>query len=317
MFLTTILTTFSAIFQLFIISVAAGLLVRKKIVSQTQILSLSAVTINVFLPCLIVSKTITNFDPVNFPFWWTLPLSGALLVLAGLVFSGLLFRMAPDKRHLLPLASMQNGIYIVLPIGKIIYPDQFDLFALYCFLLIMGLTPIMWSIGKILISGKKDVKIRWQDFITPPLIASLISISLVFTGISSFLPKSLIASIDLLGQATVPLAIFILGATLGTISFTDMPSIKDTFIVAVAKFICVPLTVFTLLYIAGLHKTMPLFSSMMIIQASSPPATNLILIVKNYGGDSQAISSMMLVQYLFCILAMPLWLALWQLILIS
>ncbi|SLM32144.1 hypothetical protein MTBBW1_60044 [Desulfamplus magnetovallimortis] len=52
----------------------------------------------------------------------------------------------------------------------------------------------------------------------------------------------------------------------------------------------------------------------MVIQASSPPATNLILIVKNYSGDNNSISSMMFLQYLICILAMPLWLALWQIL---
>lgn len=317
MFLTTVSTIFSAIFQLFIISAAAAILVRKRVLSQIQIQSLSTVTINVFLPCLIISKTVTKFDPTTFPLWWTLPLSGALLVLAGLLFSSVLFRMNPDKRPLLPLASMQNSIYIVLPIGKILYPDQFDLFALYCFLLSMGLTPLMWSVGKVLISGKREVGVKWRDFITPPLVATLFSISIVFTGLSPLLSQTLIAPVDLLGQATVPLAVFILGATLGSISLTDMPSVSDTLIIAAVKFMLLPLTVFGLLYMAGLYHTMPLFSSLMIIQASSPPATNLILIVKNYGGDSHSISGMMLLQYLFCILAMPIWLALWQLLVIT
>ncbi|MBF0234606.1 MAG: AEC family transporter [Desulfamplus sp.] len=317
MFMTTVSTIFSAIFQLFLISASAGILVKKGIVSQTQIQSLAAVTINVFLPCLIVSKTITSFDPVKFPLWWTLPLAGTLLVLGGLLFGSLLFRMNKDKMHLLPLASMQNSIYIVLPIGKLLYPEEFDIFALYCFLLTMGLTPLMWSVGKVLLVGAKDVKIKCKDFITPPLIATLISILTVFTGISSFLPEPLMASIDILGQATVPLAIFILGATLGMISLTDMPSLRDILIVATIKFILLPLTVSGILYMSDLYRTMYLFSSLLILQASAPPATNLILIVRNYGGDSQSMSSMMFLQYIFCIFAMPVWLAIWQLLAVN
>jgi hypothetical protein len=49
-----------------------------------------------------------------------------------------------------------------------------------------------------------------------------------------------------------------------------------------------------------------------MIQAASPPATNLIIIVENYGGDTPSVSSMMLIQYLACILAMPLWISAWQ-----
>lgn len=312
MFLPTFATVFNAIFQILLISAAAGILVRKNVISQPQIQSLSAVTVTVFLPCLIVVKTVTQFDPSGFTLWWMLPLSGALIVLVGLGLGSILFRFNPAKRPLLPMASMQNAVYIVLPIGQLIFPDQFDRLALYCFLLILGQSPLLWSVGKVLITGRKDADIKLKDFVTPPLVATVTSIFLVFTGLTALIPKPLLVSMDLLGQATVPLAVFILGATLGSISFTDMPPISDTLTVAAVKFVLVPATAFAVLYFTGLYETLPLFSSLIIIQTSAPPATNLILMVKNYGGDSQATGSMMLLQYLVCIIAMPLWLSLWQ-----
>jgi hypothetical protein len=117
---------------------------------------------------------------------------------------------------------------------------------------------------------------------------------------------------DLLGQATVPLAVFILGATLGSISLKDMPPAADVIRVTGVKFILVPAAAFAVMYGLGLYQSMPLFCSLIILQTSSPPATNLILMVRNYGGDEQSVASMMLLQYLVCILAMPLWLSLWQ-----
>jgi predicted permease len=66
------------------------------------------------------------------------------------------------------------------------------------------------------------------------------------------------------------------------------------------------------MYGLDFYQTLPLFCSLIILQTSSPPATNLILMVRNYGGDTQAVASMMLLQYLVCILAMPLWLSLWH-----
>ena len=306
------MTVFGAIAQLLLIALAAGVLVRKNIVAHSQVESLSTVTIHVFLPCLIVSKTVRRFDPAEFPLWWILPLAGVLLVLAGLLASWVLFRGKPEKRPFLPLSSMQNAVYIVLPVGRILYPDRFDLFALYCFLLIMGLTPVMWSLGKVLITGKSNAAIQWKDFVTPPFIATLASVFLVFTGISGFLPNPLVSAMDLLGQAAVPLAVFILGATLSTITISDMPSVPDLVTVAGVKFVLVPAVTFGVLYTTGLYRTMPFFCSLMMIQASAPPATNLILMVKNYGGDSRSVGSMMLLLYLLCIPAMPLWLALWQ-----
>ena len=312
MFIQTGLTVFSAVFQLFLISLAAGILIRRQLITPAQIQALSAVTVNVFLPCLIVAKVLVNFRPASFPNWWILPLAGILIILAGLFFSGILFRLAPEKRPLMTLASMQNAIYIVLPIGQILFTDQFDQFALYCFLLILGLNPVMWSIGKVMISGGRDSRIGWRDFASPPLAAIFISIIMVFSKCYGIIPEPVVGAIDLLGRATVPIAVFVLGATMGSISLKRWPPAGDILIVAAVKFVLVPLTVFATLYVTGLHISMPLVCSMLMIQAASPPATNLILIVRSYGGDVQTVSAMMLIQYLVCILALPLWIAVWQ-----
>jgi malate permease and related proteins len=314
MFIPTFTTVFSAVFQVFLISAAAGVLVRTKVVSQAHIQALSGVTVNIFLPCLIVVKTVTRFDSSGLSLWWILPLSGVLIAVAGLGMAALLFGTTPEKQPFVSMASFQNAVYIVLPIGQLVYPDQFDLLALYCFLLILGQSPIMWSVGKVLVSGSRDTAIMWKDFVTPPLVATLAAIFLVVSGTTSMLPQTLLSSMDLLGEATVPLAVFILGATLGSISFkfTNMPPITDVLRVTAVKFILVPATAFALMYGLGLYQTLPLFCSLIILQTSSPPATNLILMVRNYGGDTQAIGSMMLLQYLVCIIAMPLWLSVWQ-----
>ena len=312
MFIPTFTTVFSAVFQVFIISAAAGVLVRTKIVSQAHIQALSAVTVNIFLPCLIVVKTVSQFDPDSFALWWILPLSGVLIALSGLGMAVLLFGKDPGKQPFVSMASFQNAVYIVLPIGQLVYPDQFDRLALFCFLLILGQSPIMWSVGKVLVSGRRETAIKWKDFVTPPLVATLAAIFLVVSGSAAMLPQHLLSAMDLLGQATVPLAVFILGATLGGITLKDMPPIQDVFRVAGVKFVLVPATAFAVMYGLGLYQTLPLFCSLIILQTSSPPATNLVLMVRNYGGDTQAVASMMLLQYLVCIIAMPLWLSLWH-----
>ena len=312
MFFQTSITVFSAIFQLFIISFGAGVLVRMGKVSGRQIKVLSGLTVNVFLPCMIIGKTLIRFHPEQLPQWWILPLSGAVIVIAGLLYSTLLFRFKSEKRPFMTLASMQNAIYIILPIGQILFPDQFDLFALYCFLLVMGLNPIMWSIGKVMISGKTTEGFNTRELITPPLTAILIAVAAVFLKLPLIIPDAVLGAMELLGQATVPLAVFILGATLGSISLKDLPDLKDILIVFGVKFVLVPATVFAVLYVGRLNDAMPLICSLLIIQAASPPATNLVLIVENYGGDTRSVSSMMLTQYLLAIILMPLWIAVWQ-----
>ncbi|WDP92130.1 MAG: AEC family transporter [Desulfobacter sp.] len=312
MFIQTGMTVFSAVFQLFLISLAAGIMIRRQMISPLQVQALSGVTVNVFLPSLIIAKTVAGFHPEQFENWWILPLAGVGMILAGLFFSGWFFRFKPQKRPLMVLSSMQNGIYIPLPIGQILFPEQFDQFALYCFLLVLGLNPLMWSLGKVMLSGGRESRIRMGDFFSPPLAAIFISVALVFSGLAGHIPGPVISAVDLLGQATVPVAVFVLGATMGAISMKQWPPAGDIMVVFLVKFILVPGVVFAVLYWSGLDLSMPLACSMLMVQGASPPATNLILIVKNYGGDVQTVSTMMLLQYLACILIMPVWIATWQ-----
>ena len=312
MFFQTGMTVFSAIFELFLISFGAGILVRRQMVTSSQVEVLATLTVNIFLPCLIISKIISQFHPEAFANWWMLPIAGICLIATGLVFSALLFRFNPQKMPLMILASIQNGVYIILPIGQVLFKENFDTFALYSFLLVLGLNPIMWSLGKVMLSGDMTHGIHLKDFTTPPFVVTLLSLFFVLTGLSQLIPEPVIASINLLGQATVPLAIFILGANIGAISFNRMPPIGDILIVSLVKFILIPISAFTVLYWGGFHLTMPLFGAMVMIQATSPPAANLVLIAQNYGGDTQTVSSVTLVQYIICIVIMPIWIATWQ-----
>ena len=262
---------------------------------------------------MIFSKIVRTLDPQSFPLWWVLPLVGIGLIVVGILFS--IFFFASDlsaKRSLLPLASMQNAGYLALPLGQAIYPEQFDLYALYTFLIIMGLNPILWSVGKFLNTGGKMIEFSWRQFITPPFIANLLGISFVLSGLHQFIPKIVINAIELTGTATVPIANFILGAVLGGISLKIWPSFSDTIRVLGVKFLIIPLVTIVVMLALHLRETNSLLSDVILIQAVSPPAIAILIQIKNYGGDAQKSGSMMLISYIFCIVTIPVWMALWK-----
>ena len=109
----------------------------------------------------------------------------------------------------------------------------------------------------------------------------------------------------------MPVALFVLGATMGSLSLKQLPEMKDILKVALVKFVLIPAGTLTFFCMTDLNLSMPLFCSVVMIQACSPPATNLILMVKTYGGDARSVSAMMLILYLISIMAMPVWIAVW------
>lgn len=313
MFTETFSGMFRAMLQIFIVALGAGVLVRKRIISQEQVKGVTAVMVRVLLPCLIFSNIIRQFEPGQLRIWPIIPLIAVAMIAVGLLGGAAVFsRELPGKKNMLSLCGIQNAAYIALPVGSVIFPEEFEKFKLYCFLYILGVTPILWSLGKYLISSKPDAKTSVRELLTPPFVANVLAIGLVFTRGAHLVPRVLLDSIEFIGSATIPVAILILGAMLGSISFYLKPYVLDAGRVILVKMIIVPLCTIFVLYFTGLGASHPLLGSFLVIEASSAPATAAVIQVKHYGGDEQKISSIVLLSYLFCIVALPFWVALWD-----
>ena len=308
-------STFLAILDIFLVILAAGLLVRRHVVRQGHIDGLSVATVRVFLPCLMFANIVKTLDPGRFPFWWTLPLAAAAMVGAGLGLGALLFfRELPEKRNMLPLAAMANSGYLVLPVGLALYPKEFDTFALYTFLFILGYNPILWSVGKFLNTARSDERADWRSLVTPPAMATLAALAVVLTGARPWVPAMVLRGVDLLGSASVPVATFVLGAVLGTIPFKFRAYAWDASRVVLVKLLLLPLVTLWILQATGVCGTNALLWRFLVIQAATAPATGIILQIRSYGGDEPKVGSLMVVAYAISMITLPLWLVVGELV---
>ena len=312
-FYSAFLSVFIALTKIFFVALVAGLLIRKKILPQSIIKILSRLTVTVLLPCLIFSNILRYFEPDRLSFWWLIPLLSVLMIGIGVGASAILFaKELPEKKSMLSLAGMQNAGYLVLPLGKILYPDQFDEFSLYCFLFILGMTPLLWSIGKVLSTTGNNSSFSVKGLFTPPLLANLIAITLVLTEFKTVIPEQSLHYIGVIGGVTIPVATFILGATLGDISFSARPPWVDTGRVILVKFLLLPVITLYLLSVFHIKESYPVLSNLLVIQSSSPAATAIILQIRAYGGNYQTTGNIMLTSYIICMFSLPFWLAMWQ-----
>ena len=269
----------------------------------------------IFLPLLIFHTIITTFDPSKQSYWWMVPLAAILLPSLGIIYSSILFSGSlKEKKSFLPLSSMQNAAYLVLPIGEFVYAGRFEEFSLICFLVVLGLSPFMWTVGKLILTGKRSAEKTWlSGIVTPPFVANILSIIIVLSKAKIYVPEIIIDSAGFLGNATVPIATFILGATLAH-SIGSIPKFADTARVMIVKFILLPVTVIVGMKLAGTVTHFPLLADVMIIQASSAPATAHILQIRTYGGNLKAAGGIIFVAYLICMLAIPFWLSVWRIV---
>ncbi len=309
-FVAAFSASFMAVLEIFLVVLVAGLLVRLQVITQAHISGLSRATVTVFLPCLIFSNVVENLDPGRLPFWWAIPLAAVAMPVVGLSLGALLFvRELPERLDMLPLASMQNAGYLVLPVGLRLFAEQFDTFALYCFLFILGFNPVLWSLGKLLTCGRANQS-SWRALVTPPLVANAAAIAAVLTGASTLLPQTVGNGIALLGQAAVPVATFILGAVLGSIALRPRAYLGAAIKALTIKLMVLPALTITAVLATGMLVGNPLLARFFVIEAAAAPAAGIILLVRSYGGDEERIGSVMLIGYCLCTVTLPLWVAL-------
>jgi len=301
-----------ALAKVALVIVAAGVLVRRGVLTETIVNALSTATVVLFLPCLMFSNIAEHLDPHTLPWWWVLPLAAIAMSVVGLGLGSLFFAgRLGEKRHLLPVAAMQNAGYLVLPVGLALVPDRFDTFALYCFLFILGFNPWLWSVGKHLVTGGGDGR-GWRGLITPPLVATLSAVTAVLTGVAGHLPQVLMDAVAMVGQAAVPVATVVLGASLGVARLAPSGHGWDAARLLTVKLVLLPAATVAVLLALDVAATDPLLARFLVIEAAVAPAANLILMVRTYGGRERELSSHMLLAYLVCALTLPAWIALWD-----
>ncbi len=303
-----------ALAKVALVIVAAGVLVRRGVLTETIVNSLSTATVVLFLPCLMFSNITEHLDPHALPWWWVLPLVAIAMSVVGLGLAAALFAgRVGEKRHLLPIAAMQNAGYLVLPVGLALFPAQFDTFALYCFLFILGFNPWLWSVGKHLVTGGADDR-GLRGLITPPLVATLCAVTAVLTGLAAHIPQVAVDAVALVGQAAVPVATVVLGASLGGARFAPSGHGWDAARLLTVKLVLLPAATVAVLLALDVAAVDPLLARFLVIESAVAPAANLILMVRTYGGRERELSSHMLLAYVACGLTLPVWIALWDVV---
>lgn len=303
---TSFLATFGAMVQIALVIGVSAWLVHKKVFDETHIRALSGIVVHLSLPCLVFDSILRDFNVAEYPNWWKFPLMGIITVVVMFPPSRLIFRDQREHGNALSaMVTFQNAGYLVLPIGEVLFPEQFDRFSIYLFLLLLTYNPLLWSFGSFLISHRKGMKIRVGQVLTTPFMATVLAMFLVFTGLRSWVPGLFMDSVHMVGRSCVPLATVVLGLTMGALHVRRMPSLYNISRVLLLKLIAAPLIMLAVLKYTSFSSG-PLEDAFWILEMSSPPATGLALQAVHFGGDEQLVCGVLLVAYLVALFTIPL-----------
>lgn len=311
MFLANFKITGLAMSQIFILGVIGYILVKKNMLSGEGLDALSRLVIQIIFPALILAQMLKNFSFNLYPQWWIFPLLSLNITIVGLFVGWLLLKALKIKTYklqFLSLVAFQNSGYLPLAMAAAMFSGQQanDIF-IFIFLFLLGFDLVAWSLGIFMLTYEKKVKFKLSSIFSPPVIANLASLALIAVGLNKLIPNVVFAPLQLIGNCTLPLAMFVVGGNIALIKLTNIDK-KTVFFFLLGKLIILPALGIALV----LKLNLPFLLGLLIImQLAMPSATSLSVIIRHYKKEDVLISQGVFFSHIMSLITIPLFLSLY------
>lgn len=318
---TTAAVIFHALLKLFFISMTGYLSVRKGFIKTKTIEGISGFIINISLPALIISTLATN---LHHQLLGELALCFAAAFLLNILGIAIAYffrwiavpRGKQGRKLFLSLSAMQNSGYLPIPLAAAVLPQGYiplGLLLIFVYMMVMGL--IFWSAGIWLITegSATDWRENIRKTANPPIITMLLGLLFLWSpvreGFKSF--SALRESMDIIGNTTIPLVMFVLGGSMGERISVKKAGGVVTGISALVKLAVVPVCALLVVRMLPMDRT---FAFVLVLQAAMPAALNHIVIAREYGGNVPLTAGALSVQYILSFATVPFFLYLFELV---
>ncbi len=300
-----------AVSQIFLLAAIGYFLVKKNILGSEGLNALSRLVVEITLPTLIFCQLIKDFLFNLYPNWWVFPLLSIAITAVGLVV-GLLFvgliKGPQHKLQFLSLVGFQNSGYLPLALVAALLPkEKVDTMFIYLFLFLLGFNLVIWSAGVYMLTFTRTKKFELGSLFSPPVIAAVSSLLFIFFGLNKFVPEALLRPLRMVGDCTLPLAMFVVGGNLAQIHLGQVDK-KAIFFIGLAKLVILPLLGLGLIL---KFKFPELIGLLIMMQLSMPSAATLSLIVRHYKREDSLISQGVFFSHVLSLLTMPVFLSLY------
>lgn len=311
MFFEAFKTAFSGVAQILILGLIGYFLKKRNALSEAGLDALSSLTINVTLPLLIFCQLVADFNFALYPDWWLFPLISIAVTLVGLAVGVVFLRFISGRQRrlqFLNLVTFQNSGYLPLAMVAALLPaEQVGPMFIYLFLFLIGFNLIMWPLAAYILSFSKDTRIRLSDIFNPPVIAAILGVAAAFFGINKFVPALVLKPLKMVGDCTLPLAMFVVGADLARIKVEHFDR-KAMLLLVAAKLVVLPALG---LWFVSRFRMPELLGLLILLQLAVPPATSLSVIARHYKKEDLLISQGIFFGHVLSLVTMPVFLSLY------
>ena len=311
MFLESFKITGLAVAQIFLLAALGYFLIKKNMLGHEGLDALSRLVIEITLPLMIFCQLIKDFSFTLYSNWWVFPLISIAITIAGLIIGSIFMGFIRGDQHklqFLSLVAFQNSGYLTLALVTAFLPaDKLNSMFIYIFLFLLGFNLVIFSLGVYILSFTRAKKFELGSLFSPPVIATLTSLILIFFGLNKFIPQGALKPLRMVGDCTVPLAMLVVGGNLALIHLGHINK-KAISLAILAKLIILPALG---LWLVIKFKLPELLGLLIIMQLAVPSATNLSVIIRHYKKEDLLISQGIFLSHIVSLVTLPLFLSLY------
>ncbi len=262
---------------------------------------ISHILVNISLPALTISsmqvpetaKTMGIVDSMLFVAF--------CYYIAAFLVSVLICRFLPstqaEKGVFQFMLVFPNTMFMGIPVAQaVLGPDS----LFYVILFNLPFNFLVFTLGVWLLARGRPGKFDPKVLLSPGLVASFAGLAFFLSHI--MLPAPVDAGLELVGSATTPLAMLVVGALLATLPAKRLAGDWRVYLVAALRLVIFPIMAFLLLSPFVADKLL-LGAALLLI--AMPVAANSVLLSEEYKVDSTLASQGVFISTLLCLATIP------------
>lgn len=263
----------------------------------------SKVAINVFFFAMIISSVANKEIPMSggeLTFGIGMMFVYMLISLAIAVLAPKVLRISDGDIGMYELlVGFMNTAFIGYPVIQAVYGEEAVFFASTSGI---PFNLAIYTIGIIMLTKNRGdgTKINFKNVLTPPLIATFISIFIFAFNVH--VPAFIDETCDLMAGAAIPLSMFVVGSSLGDVPLKEAFSDKRMYLLSFVRLIVCP--IITWLLLRPFIESCVMLGTIIILAATPMPVIATILGIQ-YGRDGVESSKGIFLSTVLSMLTMP------------
>lgn len=296
--------TFQSLGMLLLLMIPGFIFKKKNILSESQSQALNNFVVYVTWPCMVINAMQISFDIEILKNCGII--TGKMLVVFLLMgFFGLfgakkLKFSTGDQNLLIFMIIFGNTGFIGMPIIEALYGAE----ALFYASVLEAVNDILiFTVGIALVqSGAgKTTHIDLKQFLNPCFVGCIIGIILFLFQVQ--LPSVIGQPVEMLANATAPIAMSVLGYQLGELKIKDFSKDMRTYLTVAVKLFIAPSI--TLILIKILPSDLAILDKTLVIDMCMPIAVMIVLLSQRYSLDTDYATKSVLISTIGLIVSVP------------